>query len=579
MSSEHPSAHPPTDQTPPAAQPAETANGAPTDSAAQAPTPGTTAPVIKPVMDPMKGLPKITKAQVIGSVGTEQPYQGGGRGGRFGGGGGDRGGRGPRADKPSERPEKVPDTRSTLNSVSDESRAAGSGGGMTAEMEAEIAAAMASGELLPADAPVAHPNKPVISHKPGEPGRIRGPRVVEGGREKRHGTIVSVGPSDIFLEFGPKELGVLPRAQYKEDEEVPAAGSTIEVVVDRFDTTENLFLCSRPTAVQKAKWELLEVGQVIEARVVGTNKGGLDLEVAGHRAFMPAGQVSLDRIADLSVFIGEKFTCTVVQVDTRGKGNIVLSRRDMLKAEREEKAKQIRETLQEGQTVEGTVRKLMPFGAFVDIGGVDGLIHISDLTYDRVLPGEKHVAKYVKEGDHVNVKVLKIDWEANKISLGLKQLASDPFAVAADAITMGAEVTGTVVRLTEFGAFVNVAPGVDALLHVSEISRKRINAPADVLKENQVITARVVKIDKETRRVSLSLRALEKAPEADPNDPRTQKRLEREKQAAERLAEIAKETPQLRKQREKFRNKQLAGGFGKKAAFLGGGLGDLKLGQ
>ena len=574
MSADH--ANPTADQSPETAPqetggpgPGETspANGAP-DAAATAPA----APA-KPAMDPMKGLPSIAKAQVIGSVGTEQPYQarGGGGGGRFGD-------RGPRKDKPSERPEKVPDTRSTLNSVSDESRATGSAGGMTAEMEAEIAAAMASGELLPADAPVHH-HKPNITHKPGEPGRIRGPRVVEGGREKRHGTIVSVGPSDIFLEFGPKELGVLPRQQYKEDEEVPAAGSTIEVVVDRFDTTENLFLCSRPTAVQKAKWELLEVGQVIEARVSGVNKGGLDLEVAGHRAFMPAGQVSLDRIADLSVFIGEKFTCTVVQVDTRGKGNIVLSRRDMLKAEREEKAKKIKETLQEGQTVEGTVRKLMPFGAFVDIGGVDGLIHISDLSYDRVLPGEKHVAKHVSEGDVVNVKVLKIDWEANKISLGLKQLASDPFSVATNAIAVGSDISGTVVRLTEFGAFVNIAPGVDALLHVSEISRRRINTPGDVLKQDQVITAKIIKIEADTRRISLSMKALEKAPEADPNDPRTQKRLQREKEAAERLAEINKETPQLRKQREKFRNKNLTGGFGAKAAFLGGGLGDLKLGQ
>ncbi len=547
---------------PPGAEPAS----APTDS-----LPPTTP--ARPAMNPMKGLPSISKAQVVGSEGTEQPYQSRG-GGKFGGGD-----RGPRSGQPSEAPEKVPDTRRTLHSVSDESRATGSAGGMTAEMEAEIAAAMASGELLPADSPPSHPGKPTISHRPGEPGRIRGPRVVEGGREKRHGTIVSVGPSDIFLEFGPKELGVLPRVQYKEGEEVPAAGTTIEVVVDRFDTSESLFLCSRPTAVQKAKWELLEVGQVIEARVTGVNKGGLDLEVAGHRAFMPAGQVSLDRIPDLSIFIGEKFTCTIVQVDTRGKGNIVLSRRDMLKVEREEKARKIKETLQEGQTVEGTVRKLMPFGAFVDIGGIDGLIHISDLSYDRVLPGEKHIAKHVNEGDVVNVKVLKIDWEANKISLGLKQLASDPFAVATGAVAIGSDVSGTVVRLTEFGAFVNIAPGVDALLHVSEISRKRINAPGDVLKQDQVITARIIKIEADTRRISLSMRALEKAPEADPNDPRAKVRAEREKQAAERLAEISKETPQLRKQREKFRGKNLSGGFGEKAAFLGGGLGDLKLGS
>src|SRR5215831_19867455 len=171
---------------------------------------------------------------------------------------------------------------------------------------------------------------------------------------------------------------------------MPQKDQELQVVVDKFEASEGIFLCSRPGAVQKADWELLEAGQVVEARVSGVVSGkdgkqaGLELEVAGHRAFMPASQVSHDRIDDLSVFVGEKMKCAVSRVERMGKGNIVLSRRDVLDVERKEMAAKLKDSLQEGQTVEGVVRKIMPFGAFVDLGGIDGLVHISDLTYDRV---------------------------------------------------------------------------------------------------------------------------------------------------------------------------------------------------
>ncbi len=536
--------------------------------AAAAPAAPVAPEAAKPAVDPRKGLPPIAKPTVIRSDEPAPPRSGSGGGG--GGGGRDRF---PRRDKPRDTPEKVPDTRTMLDAVNDESRAAA---GMSADMAAEINAAMDG-----TTQPVAHHDKPKVIHTAGEPARVRGPRVVQSGREHRPGTVVSVGPTDIFLEFGPKELAVIPRAQWKEGEEPPAVGSTLDVVVDKFDTNENLFLCSRPGTVQKAEWENLQVGQVIEARVTGVNKGGLELEVAGHKAFMPAGQVSLDRIVDLSVMVGEKLTCTVAQLDTRGRGNIVLSRKDLLKQEREEKAKKLKETLAEGQTVEGTVRKIMPFGAFVDMGGLDGLLHLSDMTYDRTFPGEKTVAKYVKEGQNVRVKILKLDIEGNRISLGLKQLMDDPFAVAVNQITEGAEVMGKVVRMTEFGAFLEIAPGVDGLVHISEISRKRINKPEDVLKQDEIVKAKVLKIEAGTRKISLSIKALlpiEAPPPGSREAMFAEKQAERQKRDAERLAEISKETPELRRQREKFKNKQLSGGFGEKAKFLGGGLGDLKLG-
>jgi small subunit ribosomal protein S1 len=511
----------------------------------------------------LKGLPPIARAALIRSD------EGGDRGPRprpFSERRGDR-----KRDQQDLGP-KAPNTRDMLDAVNRES---GSSAMSDPSLDAEIEAMMAdAASEMPAQRsrvvkPIGGPQKAAI----------RGPRKIESAREHRSGKVVSVGPSDIFLEFGPKELGVVPRTQYPDDQ-VPVVGSEIEVVVDKFEAAESLFICSRPGTVVKAAWEMLEPGQVVEARVTGVNKGGLELEVAQHRAFMPASQASLDRVADLSVFIGEKFPCVVVRVERTGQGNIVLSRRDILAQERKEKAEKLKAQLTEGAVLDGTVRKIMPFGAFIDLGGLDGLCHISDMTYDRVTPSEKNVEKYVKVGEVVRVQILKLDLESKKIALGMKQLASDPFVTAVSDIREGVEVNGRVVRLAEFGAFIEIAPGVDGLVHVSEISRKRIATPAEVLKVDQVVTARVLKIDPETRKISLSIKAM--TPEEPPKPGSreammAEKRAAREKAGEVRLAELAKETPELRRQREKFRNKQLTGGFGKGAEFLGGGLGDLKL--
>ena len=433
---------------------------------------------------------------------------------------------------------------------------------LSPEVEAEIEAAMAD---------LAHEAE-ADSHKP----KIRGPRVVQAGREHRTGHVVSVGPTDIFVEFGPKELGVVERQQFG-DAELPAVGQELTVVVNRYDRDESLFICSRPGAVQKADWEMLEPGQNVDAKVTGVNKGGLELEVAGHRAFMPASQVSLDRIPDLSVFVGEKLTCTVSRVDRAGKGNIVLSRRDMLKAERAEQASKLRDTLHEGDTVEGTVRKIMPFGAFVDLGGVDGLVHVSDLAHDRVNMGEKNVERYVKEGEKVRVQILKLDWDANRISLGIKQLMDDPFQTAASDITEGADVTGRVTKILEFGAFVEVAPGVEGLVHISELDWRRVANVGDVLKQDEIVTARVLKIDPDSRRISLSIKQTKERPEgadAGPGDGE-RKPMKRPKGVGDRQGfrrgpdrdtrsaeEILKETPAMRRLREKFGNTGFKGGLG-----------------
>ncbi len=444
-----------------------------------------------------------------------------------------------------------------------------------AEVEAEIEAAMA--ELESAHAPM-----------PGAPAKpkVRGPRVVEGGREHRTGTVVSVGPTDIFIEFGPKELGVLDRAQFKKgdtEEGLPNPGDQIEVVIQRYEASESLYICVLPGAVQKADWELLEPGQLVEARVTGVNKGGLELEVAGHRAFMPASQVDLDHVKDLSVFVGEKLECKVQKVDRRGKGNIVLSRREILQTQRAEAAAKLREALQEGMTVEGTVRKIMDFGAFVDLGGVDGLIHLSDLSHDRVNHGAKNVERYVTEGQKIKVQILKLDWDANRIGLGLKQLQADPFEAAASEVVEGAELTGKVTKIMDFGCFVEVAPGIEGLVHISELDYKRVGQVSDVVQEGEIVRVKVLKVDPQSRKVSLSIKATKEPPQRDGagrgGRGRRGGRGDRDDRSPE---EILKETPALRrmreaaKKREKEQKQKGQGGLGDVGG-LGMGLGDLKL--
>jgi small subunit ribosomal protein S1 len=454
---------------------------------------------------------------------------------------------------------------------------------LSAELNAVLEKSLEKMPKAPAEGKDAKGDAADATHSHQRPG-FRGPRVVQAGREHRHGKVVSIGPTDIFIEFGPKELGVLPRAQFTDESQLPKVGDDYEAVIDKFEATENYFVCSRPGAVTKAAWEMLEAGQTVEARVTGVVAGkdgkpaGLELEVAGHRAFMPASQASLDRAADLSVFVGEKMTCQVSRVERMGKGNIVLTRRDLLQQERKEQAEKLRASLAEGQTIEGTVRKVMPFGCFVDIGGLDGLVHISDLTYDRVGFGEKAVQKYVSEGQRVKVRVLKIDTEQNRIALGMKQVAGDPFVAATESITEGGEVTGKVVRITEFGAFIELGPGVDGLVHISEIDHKRINKVEEALKVDEIVRAKVLKLDQGTRRISLSIKALKQRPEAPPTPEGGQgekgagggpgrggfggKPGKRDREFQGRTAEeILKETPALRRAREKHKQFQFKGGL------------------
>jgi small subunit ribosomal protein S1 len=269
---------------------------------------------------------------------------------------------------------------------------------------------------------------------------------------------------------------------------------------------------------------------LVEARVTGHNKGGLECEVNQLRGFIPASQVSMYRVEDLSQFVEQKFPCIVTEVNP-AKRNLVLSRRAVLERDAAEAKEKLLAELEAGQMRDGIVRSLQPFGAFVDLGGVDGLIHISQMSWDRV----KHPSEVLEVGQKVNVKIQKIDPQTGKISLAYRDLTESPWATAAQDYPARSTVKGTVSRLMEFGAFVRLGPGVEGLVHISELSHKRVFRVSDVLTEGQEVEVQVQSVDSEQQRISLSLKALEarpttqkaapepEEPEAPPEPPKKRK--------------------------------------------------------
>jgi small subunit ribosomal protein S1 len=324
-----------------------------------------------------------------------------------------------------------------------------------------------------------------------------------GDKQVRRGKIVQIDKDDLFVDFGGKSQGIISRIQFVGTEE-PTVGEEMDFVVDRYDAREGLLILNRRGATaQNVSWENLEVGQIIEGTVSGSNKGGLELDVKGMRAFMPAGQVEMFHVPDFSQYIGQKMTAEVTQFDAQAR-NLILSRRNILEREREEAKQKLMVELAEGQIRRGTVQSVMDFGAFVDLGGVTGLLHVSELSFKR---GRHSAAEFVKVGDAVDVKILKIDRETGKLSLSLKQARGiDPWADAGTKYASGSTITGRVTRVEQFGAFIEVEEGVEGLLPVSEMSWQRIRHPSDLVKEGDTLKLVVLSIDPVARRLSFSLK-------------------------------------------------------------------------
>ncbi|WP_165064667.1 30S ribosomal protein S1 [Paludisphaera rhizosphaerae] len=378
------------------------------------------------------------------------------------------------------------------------------------ELEAELEAALTGFDPHTFD--VAPGRRPREQRLPAD-GRDRGQ---EGRQGPRKGKVIGVRGKSLFIDLGGKSEGVVPLDQF--EGEIPAAGAELEVVVDHFDRSEGIVHLRLKGAAVEADWSNLREGVIVEARVTKTVKGGVEVDVDGIRGFMPISQIDLNRVEDGSDYVNQKLKAIVTEANPREK-NLVISRKALLEQERAELRVKTWATLEEGQTREGVVRSVKPFGAFVDVGGVDGLLPIGEMSWIRVAK----VEDLIRPGDKVQVKILRIDREAQKLTFGLKQLQKNPWDDAERNYPRGTMVKGKVSKLMEFGAFVELEPGVDGLIHVSELSPTRVRRIADVVQPGQEVEVRVLKVDADDRRISLSLLPLAKdqVPEEDEEEDAT----------------------------------------------------------
>ncbi len=321
----------------------------------------------------------------------------------------------------------------------------------------------------------------------------------------RQARVVAIDRDSVMVDMGGKDQGLVELSQF---DEPPAVGSLLELQVVRYDRDEDLWILSRQGAVEHATRESLQVGQVVEAYVEGTNKGGLEVKFGGVQAFMPISQISLYRVENSADFVGQKLRCQVVEVNWR-EDRVIVSARAILELEAQQKREQLLAELKEGDVRQGIVRQVMPFGVFVDLGGVDGLVHVSQMSHVRVEKPED----LVKPGQNVEVKVLKIDREANRISLSMKEMLPDPWDAAQSKYPAGLTTTGLITRLADFGAFCQLEPGVEGLIPIGEITwTQRLKHPSDLLKAGDNVQIKVISTDLARKRISLSIKQAQANP-------------------------------------------------------------------
>ncbi len=319
------------------------------------------------------------------------------------------------------------------------------------------------------------------------------------------GKVISVHRDDVFVDLGGRDQGIVPLKQF---DEPPEVGSELDLIVSRFNADDGLYECGRPgKAVSVGNWEDVEEGAVVEVDVTGSNKGGLECEVASIRGFIPMGQISTFRVENPEEYVGQRLACVVTEAN-RDRRNLVLSHRAVMERERAIAREKLLTELAVGQVRDGIVKTIKDFGAFVDLGGVDGLIHISQLSWDRVA----HPSEILSEGQAVKVKIEKIDSATGKIGLAYRDLAANPWDNAKSKYVEGARVTGTVSKVMDFGAFVRLEAGVEGLIHISELSHARVWRTSDAVSEGQEVEVKIVSVDTEKQRIGLSLKALQAAP-------------------------------------------------------------------
>jgi small subunit ribosomal protein S1 len=320
------------------------------------------------------------------------------------------------------------------------------------------------------------------------------------------GRVARISREDVFVDLRGRNQGIVPLRQF---EAPPAEGQELELLVVRFDAEEGLYELSRPTAaVDIGNWDEVREGQIVEVTVTGSNKGGLECQIANIRGFIPMGQVSLYRVENPEEFVGQRLACVVTEAN-RDRRNLVLSHRAVMERQRNEQREKLLAELAPGQIREGVVRSLKDFGAFVDLGGVDGLIHVSQLSWDRV----KHPSEVVEVGQKLKVRIDKFDKDTGKLSLSYREVGENPWQNVARKYIVGDRAMGTISRVMDFGAFVKLEPGVEGLIHVSELSHGRVFRVSDIVSEGQEVEVKVLSVDVEKQRISLSLKALMAKPE------------------------------------------------------------------
>jgi len=326
------------------------------------------------------------------------------------------------------------------------------------------------------------------------------------------GTVIMVTEDEVMVNIGYKSDGIIKKEEYTWEpdvnlKDIVKAGDEVEVVVVSINDGEGNVVLSKKLFDAEKNWHKIEEAfnekTPLEGYVKEIVKGGAIVEILGIRTFMPASQFDIRYSEDLTQYVNTKVMVNVIEYDPE-KRKVIVSRKLLLKKEQELKEKAVWEKIEAGQKLTGEVKRLTDFGAFVDIGGVDGLIHISELSWSRV----KHPSEVVKPGNKVEVVVLSVDKEKRKISLGLKQTMPEPWSVAGDKYKVGDIVDVKVLRFSNFGAFVELEPGIDGLVHISQISDKRISKPADVLNIGETVKAKITDVKLEEKKISLSIKEL-----------------------------------------------------------------------
>jgi small subunit ribosomal protein S1 len=327
------------------------------------------------------------------------------------------------------------------------------------------------------------------------------------------GVVLQVSDSEVIVDVGYKSEGIIPIEEFRDETGKVniKPGDTVDVLLEKTEDKEGYVVLSKEKAEKMKVWDEVERAyqerRVVTGRVIERVKGGLAVDI-GVRAFLPGSQVDMRPVRNLDSLKGQELRMRVIKVNKK-RGNIVLSRKAVLEEENAEKKRDTLETLEEGKVLMGTVKNITDYGAFVDLGGIDGLLHITDISWGRI----NHPSEVLNVGDEIKVQVLKFDRESERVSLGYKQLKADPWTTVTLKYPVGSRVKGKVVSLTDYGAFVELEEGVEGLIHVSEMSwSKKVKHPSKILTVGQEVECQVLGIDQEAHRISLGLKQVESNP-------------------------------------------------------------------